>query len=89
MNYGDWIDGYQVQERAPLDYIRGERRRVVGKRYVNGAWSDPWWVYCPDRGWAVAKKWRQPAQTAVDYADGEYRTVEIPAATERVLVPAA
>ncbi len=90
MRAGEMIEGYQAQAQAPLDYIRAGRHHTVDGHSVTGAWSDPWWVYDPQRGWAVAKTWRSRAQVTVEWERGAMRgrKVEVPAAEEVVLVAA-
>ncbi len=92
---GDWIDGYQVQAQAPVDFIRGSRTRYLDGHAVKGAWSDPWWLYCPERGWAFVRRWRSKAQTGLDWTGGTHlaalrrrpAVVEIPARDEIVVEP--
>jgi hypothetical protein len=68
LRIGAMIDGYQLTAQAPVDYIRGTRQRVINGRYVTGSWSDPWWGYHPERGWAVIKRWRNDALPATNYS---------------------
>lgn len=67
---GCWVQGYQAQAQAPVDFIRGERTRHIGGLSVKGAWSDPWWLYDPARGWAVARRWRSKVQETIDWSGG-------------------
>jgi hypothetical protein len=91
MHAGEMIEGYQAQAQAPLEFIRGGRHHTVDGLHVTGAWSDPWWVYDPQRGWAVAKTWRSKEQDTVEWAAGEMRgrRVTVPAAEETVIVEVA
>ena len=86
---GAWLDGYQAQAQAPEYFTQGSRSRHNDGHYVRGAWSDPWWLYCPDRGWAIAKRWKSKAQTGLDWVAGEHRArrVEIPAVDEVAVEP--
>lgn len=86
MRAGDMIDGYQAQFRADLGYTRNARRqRRIGGRQVTGSWSDPWWAYHPEHGWAIAKRWRNKAQPGYERDGREWRIVTVPAADEIVL----
>ena len=87
MQAGNWLDGYQAVSPAPVEFIKGERQRYIDGRHINGAWSDPWWLYGPGRGWAVARRWRSKDQDGLEYRDGRYRLVHIPALEEREVAP--
>jgi hypothetical protein len=88
---GQMIDGYQAQAQAPVEFIRGERQRHLGGHYVRGAWSDPWWAYDPERGWAIVKRWRSKQQNALTWDTsgerGRYRKVAIEAIDELIAEP--
>lgn len=55
---GQWFGTYQAVSPAPLSYIQGSRSRPLDGHLVTGSWSDPWWLYGPGQGWAVARRWR-------------------------------
>ncbi len=84
---GTWIDGYQAVSPAPVEFIKGERSRYIDGHYVKGAWSDPWWVYDPERGWAVARRWKNKAQQVLRWADGRHQVTAFPAREEREVAP--
>jgi hypothetical protein len=86
---GQWLEGYQVQAQAPVSFIQGSRSRPIDGHLVPGAWSDPWWLFCPDRGWAVAKRWRNKERQAVDWSRGweHSRRVTIAARDEVIVEP--
>jgi hypothetical protein len=85
LNAGDW----QAQAQAPVSMLPAERSRYIGGHHVRGAWSDPWWLARPGGGFAVTRRWRSKAQTALsfDTAARRYRTVPVPAVDERVTEP--
>jgi hypothetical protein len=67
---GDWVDGYQVQAQAPVSFIAGSRTRYIEDCPLKGAWSDPWWLYDPARGWAVARRWKSKEQRRLTWPPG-------------------
>jgi hypothetical protein len=97
LTIGAWVDGYQLQGRAPVDFITGQRSRYLRltdggpQHYVRGSFSDPWWGYDPERGWAVAKRWQNKTQTLLDWTGSGHRAerVEFPARDEVVVEPYA
>ena len=80
---GDWLDGYQAVSPAPVSFTNTERTRHIDGRSVKGAWSDPWWLYDPARGWAVTRRWRSKDQRGLEWSGGRYHVVQIPAIDER------
>lgn len=89
MNAGDWIDGYQAQAQAPVDFIRGDRHRYIDGNTVKGSWSDPWWLYCPGKGWAIARRWKSKEQKVYAYDDSEHpwKMTDYPARDEIIVTP--
>lgn len=69
MNAGDFIDGYQLTAQAPVEYIRCSRTREINGRLVVGSWSDPWWAYCPKRGWALVRRWKNKEYPATQWSE--------------------
>jgi hypothetical protein len=84
---GQWIDGYQAIAQAPVDFIRGSRSRPLDGHLIKGSWSDPWWLYCPVRGYAVVKRWKNKDTEVYDWADGHVRVTPFPARNELVIEP--
>ncbi len=84
---GSWIDGYQAVSPAPVEFIKGERSRHIDGHYVKGAWSDPWWMYDPERGWAVSRRWKNKEQQVLQWADGRHQVAAFPAREEREVTP--
>ena len=88
---GMWLEGYQAQAQAPVDFIRSERTRyldVDGEDHgvaVKGAWSDPWWLYSPERGWAIAKCWRSKTQDVFVWRGQTSGHVHVDAITEYIV----
>src|SRR5690348_183181 len=82
---GQWIGGYQAVSPAPLSYIQGSRSRPLGGHLITGSWSDPWWMYSSEHGWAVAKHWRNRATKVFGWSDGHSTMTEFPARDEVVL----
>lgn len=58
MRLGDFIGPFQLQAQAPVEYVRGSRTREINGRLVKGSWSDPWWAYAPEYGFALIKRWK-------------------------------
>jgi hypothetical protein len=70
MKHGEWYDGhgrkslsypddlYQVVTPAPTAWSASHAERVVDEILVRGSWSDPWWLYSPSKGWAIARRWK-------------------------------
>ena len=83
---GTWIDGYQAVSPAPVDFIQGDRSRAIDGHMVKGSWSDPWWMYDPGRGWAVARRWRNKAQRVFAWSP-KMHLVDFPAREEREVAP--
>ncbi len=83
---GSWIDGYQAVSPAPVEYIQGDRTRSIDGHTVKGSWSDPWWMYDPDRGWAIARRWRNKAQRVFAWSP-ERHLADFPAREEREVTP--
>lgn len=52
---GQMIGTYQAQAQAPVSYISGTRQRAIDGHLVSGSWADPWWLYSPEDGWAIAR----------------------------------
>ena len=86
MHAGMWLEGYQAQAQAPVDFIQGSRTRYLDGHGIRGSWSDPWWLYDPARGWAVAKTWRNKDQELLDWTGGGHRAVRIPFAARAEIV---
>ena len=84
---GSWIDGYQAVSPAPVEFIKGERSRHIDGHHVKGAWSDPWWVYDPERGWAVSRRWKNKEQQVLQWTDGRHQVTAFPAREEREVTP--
>jgi hypothetical protein len=82
---GQWIDGYQVMSQAPVDFIQGTRRRLFGKHLVTGSWSDPWWLYDPERGWAIVKRWKNRDTEIHDWVGGRILVTPFPARNELII----
>jgi hypothetical protein len=85
---GQEIDGYTAIEQAPVDYIQGSRSRYFDGHCVRGSWSDPWWMYAPGKGWALAKTWRNKDTCVHDWAAGKGLTVLPFAAREELVITA-
>jgi len=83
LEVGDWVGPYQVQAQAPAGLLSAKRSRHDGNILIRGSWSDPWWGYAPDAGWAVLRRWKSPEQAS--WSQGA--TVTIQARDERVVVP--
>lgn len=58
MRAGEVVGPYELVEQAPLEFIRFPRTRQVGSRLITGSWSEPWWAYCPERGWVIVRRWK-------------------------------
>lgn len=84
---GQWIDGYQVIDQAPVEFIRGSRSRPIDGHLITGSWSDPWWLYHPGRGWAVVRRWKNKDTEVHDRVDGRIRVTPFPARDELVVEP--
>jgi hypothetical protein len=84
---GTWVDGYQAIEQAPVEYIQGSRTRDIDGRSVRGSWSDPWWLYDRERGWALAKHWKNREQETRAWPGARATWVTIPARYEVVIEP--
>ena len=85
---GTWLDGYQAVSPAPIDLIKGDRHRYIDGKLVKGAWSDPWWMYDPARGWAIARRWRNKEQRVFSSEPGNpFKLVGFPARQEREVTP--
>jgi hypothetical protein len=84
---GQWIDGHQAIDRAPVEFIRGSRSRPLDGHLITGSWSDPWWLYCPVRGYAVVKRWKNKDTEVHDWTDGRVTVTPFPARNELVIEP--
>lgn len=82
---GQWLGTYQAVSPALLSYIQGSRSRPIDGHLIPGSWSDPWWVYSPESGWAVAKTWRNPARKIFGWAGGHGTMTDFAAREEIVL----
>lgn len=58
---GAVIDGYELLAQAPAE-LSG-RGAADGN---DGWWSDPWWAYHPERGWACIRWWKPVTWTTRD-----------------------
>lgn len=84
---GDWIEGYQALSQAPVEYIKGSRTRYIDGHCVIGSWSDPWWLYHPERGWAIVKRWKNRDTEVHDWRDGHVVVTPFPARNELITEP--
>jgi hypothetical protein len=60
MRRADRVLGYELVGQAPAELSGRAQWEDSGCRY-DGWWSDPWWGYSPERGWACIRWWKPVA----------------------------
>jgi hypothetical protein len=83
LRIGQAVEGYLVVDQAPAALIRGSSTRAIEGHMIAGSWSEPWWLYSPDLGWAIAKRWKNrqtrtfgPGGTGVTIASRDEIVIE-------------
>jgi hypothetical protein len=89
LQVGQMVEGYQVIDQAPVEHIYGSQQREFDGHLVTGRWSDPWWLYDPARGWAIARRWKSKETKVMIWTriPEPCRQEIIPARDELVITP--
>lgn len=84
---GDIIEGYQVISEAPAGHVRGSRTRPIEGHLIAGSWSQAMWLFSQEKGWALARRWKNRETNVTEHADGKLEWRPLAARDEIIITP--